>query len=132
MIKLTLPLKNANIIIVIDTSGDFVHTKMYLATSENRYLGIDNLKRTQKTAKKIKDIFEQYLDHTLNTKYDETGLFAYSETLFMANFVYKDLNPRVKIYFDQYEIRKCEIMEFSIDDEMIREWINQLDHILSI
>ncbi len=86
--------------------------------------------QTDITAKKIKDIFEQYLDHTLNTKYD--GLFAYSETLFMANFVYKDLNPRVKIYFDQYEIRKCEIMEFSIDDEMIREWINQLDHILSI
>ena len=132
MIKLALPLKNANIIIVIDTSGDFVYTKMYLVTSENRYLGTDNLKRTQKTAKKIKDKFEQYLDHALNTEYDETGLFAYSETLFMANFVYKDLNPRVKIYFDHYEIKKCEIMEFSIDDEMIRAWINQLDYLLSI
>lgn len=132
MIKQIFPLQNAYIIIEIDTSGDYDLTRAYLVTSENRYLGTDSLKRTQKNAKKIKDKFEQYLDHTLYTKYDGFGLYDSFETLISATFVYKDLNPRVKFYFTEYELKKTDIVEFGMDDDMIREWINQLNCLLSI
>ena len=132
MIKQIFPLQNAYIIIEICTSGDYDLTRTYLVTSENRYLGTDSLKRTQKNAKKIKDKFEQYLDHTLYTEYDEFGLYDSFETLISATFVYKDLNPRVKFYFTEYELKKTDIVEFGIDDDMIKEWINQLNCLLSI
>ena len=132
MIKQIFPLKNAYIIIEIYTSGDYDLTRTYLVTSENRYLGTDSLKRTQKNAKKIKDKFEQYLDHTMYTEYDGFGLYDSFETLISATFVYKDLNPRIKFYFTEYELKKTDIVEFGIDDDMIREWINQLNCLLSI
>ena len=95
-------------------------------------MGTDSLKRTQKNAKKIKDKFEQYLDHTMYTEYDGFGLYDSFETLISATFVYKDLNPRIKFYFTEYELKKTDIVEFGIDDDMIREWINQLNCLLSI
>ena len=132
MINLTLPLENANIIIALKSSEGHKYTEMYLAALDERYLGSMRLEYTKKIVKKIKDKFEQYLNGTLYTEYNETDLFASSETLINATFVYKDLNPRVKIYICHYELKQTEILEFRINDEMMKEWIKQLDHILSV
>ena len=132
MINLTLPLENANIIIALKSSEGHKYTEMYLAALDERYLGSMRLEYTKKIVKKIKDKFEQYLNGTLYTEYNETDLFASSETLINATFVYKDLNPRVKIYICHYELKQTEILEFRINDEMMKEWIKQLDHILSL
>ena len=80
----------------------------------------------------IKDKFVEYLNGTLQTEFYETGLFWSFETLMIANFVYKGTDPRVKFYFTDYEEKTEEILEFGIDDEMIRKWIDQLNHILSV
>lgn len=131
MDKLILPLENAHIKIETENPGGLVLTKMYLVTSEERYLGSHSMDHAKNVAGEIKDKFEQYLNGTLNTKFDETGLFVSFETLVMANFVYKDHEPRVKFYFTDYVEKTEEILEFGIDDEMIGEWIDQLDSILS-
>lgn len=131
MDKLILPLENAHITIETDNSMGFALIKMYLVTSEERYLGSKSQEQIQKNAEIIKDKFEQYLNGTLQTEFDETGLFWSFETLMMANFVYKDHEPRVKFYFTHYVEKTEEILEFGIDDEMIREWIDQLNSILS-
>ena len=131
MDKLILPLENAHIKIETENPGGLVNTKMYLVTSEERYLGSKSQEQIQKNAEIIKDKFEQYLNGTLQTEFDETGLFWSFETLMMANFVYKGTDPRVKFYFTDYEEKTEDILEFGIDDEMIGEWIDQLDSILS-
>ena len=131
MDKLILPLENAHIKIETENPGGLVNTKMYLVTSEERYLGSKSQEQIQKNAEIIKDKFVEYLNGTLHTEFDETGLFWSFETLMMANFVYKGTDPRVKFYFTDYEEKTEDILEFGIDDEMIGEWIDQLDSILS-
>ena len=126
-IQVTFPAFGADVIVHIEPWEDTKSTKVYLITPEQKiYLGFDTIKSTQNRASRTRERLHQYLNGTLDDKYKELDLFGYVETYTMVTFVYKDLNPRIKFYV------KNDIMEYSVNDDIIKIWLEKLDFLISL